>query len=44
MSFITEIKQSFEANKDVANGQKQSDYLKNNFPCYGITTQADVRF
>lgn len=40
MSFITEIKQSFEANKDVANGQKQSDYLKNNFPCYGIPTQA----
>ena len=40
MSFITEIKQSFEANEDIAYGQKQSDYLKNNFPCYGIPTQA----
>lgn len=40
MSFITKIKQSFEDNEDVAYGQKQSDYLKNNFPCYGIQTQA----
>ena len=39
MSFITTIKQSFEAIEDVAYGQKQSDYLKNNFPCYGIQTQ-----
>ena len=40
MPFITTIKQFFEANKDVAYGQKQSDYLKNNFPCYGIQTKA----
>lgn len=40
MSFITTIKTAFEANQDIANGQKQSDYLKNNFPCYGIPTQA----
>lgn len=39
MSFITEIKQAFEANQDITNGQKQSDYLKNKFPCYGIPTQ-----
>ncbi len=40
MSLVTTIKQSFEANEDVTYGQKQSDYLKNNFPCYGIPTQA----
>ncbi|CAM4251892.1 DNA alkylation repair protein [Flavobacterium terrigena] len=40
MSLITEIKQSFEVNEDVVYGQKQSDYLKNNFPFYGIPTQA----
>jgi len=40
MSLITEIKQLFEFNEDVAYGKKQSDYLKNNFPCYGIPTQA----
>ena len=40
MSFITKIKESFEDNADVAYGQKQSAYLKNNFPCYGIQTQA----
>jgi 3-methyladenine DNA glycosylase AlkD len=40
MSFVTKIKQLFEANEDVTYGQKQSDYLKNNFPCYGIPTQA----
>ena len=39
MNFVTSIKQSFEANEDVVNGQKQSDYFKNNFPCYGIPTQ-----
>jgi 3-methyladenine DNA glycosylase AlkD len=39
MSFITKIKQSFEAIENVSYGQKQSDYLKNNFPCYGIQTQ-----
>ena len=39
MSFIIKIKESFEANADVAYGQKQSAYLKNNFPCYGIQTQ-----
>lgn len=39
MSFITTIKNTFEANQDIANGQKQSDYLKNHFPCYGIPTQ-----
>lgn len=39
MNFITEIKQAFEANQDIVNGQKQSDYLKNNFLCYGIPTQ-----
>jgi 3-methyladenine DNA glycosylase AlkD len=39
MSFVTTIKQLFEAHEDVAYGQKQSDYLKNNFPCYGIPTQ-----
>lgn len=40
MSFVTTIKQLFEAQEDVAYGQKQSDYLKNNFPCYGVPTQA----
>jgi len=40
MPFIKKIKQSFEANENVGYGQKQSDYLKNNFPCYGIQTQA----
>ncbi len=40
MSLVTTIKKSFEAIEDVAYGQKQSDYLKNNFPCYGIQTQA----
>lgn len=40
MSLITEIKQAFEAKQDFSYGQKQSDYLKNNFPCYGIPTQA----
>ena len=40
MSLVTEIKQSFEENQDFVYGQKQSDYLKNNFPCYGIPTQA----
>lgn len=40
MSFVTTIKKVFEANEDVAYGQKQSDYLKNNFPCYGIQTKA----
>lgn len=39
MSFVTTIKNAFEANQDVTYGQKQSDYLKNNFPCYGIPTQ-----
>lgn len=40
MPFITTIKKAFEANEDVTYGQKQSDYLKNNFPFYGIQTQA----
>jgi 3-methyladenine DNA glycosylase AlkD len=40
MNFITTIKQFFEANEDVIYGQKQSNYLKNNFPCYGIQTIA----
>ncbi len=40
MSFVTTIKQQFEANENVAYGKKQSDYLKNNFPFYGIQTQA----
>ena len=40
MSFVTTIKQLFEDNENVIYGQKQSDYLKNNFPCYGIQTQA----
>lgn len=40
MPFITTIKQFFEANENVPYGQKQSDYLKNNFPCYGIQTKA----
>ena len=40
MPFITTIKQFFETNEDIAYGQKQSDYLKNNFPCYGIKTLA----
>lgn len=40
MPFVTTIKQLFEANENVTYGQKQSDYLKNNFPCYGIQTQA----
>ncbi len=39
MSLITEIKHLFEANEDAAYGQKQSAYLKNNFPCYGIQTK-----
>lgn len=39
MSFITEIKLALEANENVTYGKKQSDYLKNNFPCYGIPTQ-----
>lgn len=38
MSFITTIKTAFEAKQDSINGQKQSDYLKNHFPCYGIPT------
>lgn len=38
MNFITTIKNAFEANQDITNGQKQSDYLKNHFPCYGIPT------
>jgi 3-methyladenine DNA glycosylase AlkD len=38
MSFVTTIKQQFEANENVGYGQKQSDYLKNNFPFYGIPT------
>jgi 3-methyladenine DNA glycosylase AlkD len=40
MSFVTTIKQQFEANENVGYGKKQSDYLKNNFPFYGIQTQA----
>lgn len=40
MSFITTIKKALEANQDIIYGQKQSDYLKNNFPCYGIPTPA----
>lgn len=40
MSFVTTIKQQFEANENVAYGKKQSDYLKNNFSFYGIQTQA----
>ena len=40
MSFVITIKLALEANQDFAYGQKQSDYLKNNFPCYGIQTQA----
>lgn len=40
MSFVTTIKQLFEDHEDVVYGKKQSDYLKNNFPCYGIPTQA----
>lgn len=39
MSFVTTIKKALEANEDVVYGQKQSAYLKNNFPCYGIPTQ-----
>lgn len=39
MCFVTTIKNAFEANQDIIYGQKQSDYLKNNFPCYGIPTQ-----
>ncbi|SEP59879.1 DNA alkylation repair protein [Flavobacterium urocaniciphilum] len=39
MRFVTTIKKAFEANQDIIYGQKQSDYLKNNFPCYGIPTQ-----
>ena len=39
MSFVITIKLALEANQDFAYGQKQSDYLKNNFPCYGIPTQ-----
>ena len=31
MSFVTTIKQQFEANENVGYGKKQSDYLKNNF-------------
>lgn len=38
MNFVTTIKAAFEANQDFAIGQKQSDYLKNHFPCYGIPT------
>jgi 3-methyladenine DNA glycosylase AlkD len=38
MNFITTLKQFFEENEDVLYGQKQSDYLKNNFICYGIPT------
>lgn len=38
MSFVTTIKQQFEANENVGYGKKQSDYLKNNFPFYGIQT------
>ena len=38
MSFVTTIKQQFEANENVGYGQKQSDYLKNHFPFYGIPT------
>jgi 3-methyladenine DNA glycosylase AlkD len=40
MNFITEIKLQFEKNSNPEYGQKQSDYLKNNFPCYGIQTLA----
>lgn len=39
MSFVTTIKKALEANQDIAYGKKQSDYLKNHFPCYGIPTQ-----
>lgn len=38
MNFITSIKEAFEAYQDIENGQKQSDYLKNHFPFYGIPT------
>lgn len=38
MNFITTLKQICEANSNKVNGQKQSDYLKNNFPFYGIPT------
>jgi 3-methyladenine DNA glycosylase AlkD len=38
MSFVTTIKQQFEANENVGYGKKQSDYLKNHFPFYGIPT------
>jgi 3-methyladenine DNA glycosylase AlkD len=40
MNFITTLKQLCEANSNTLNGKKQSDYLKNNFPFYGIQTQA----
>ena len=38
MNFITTLKQICEANSNKVNGQKQSDYLKNHFPFYGIPT------
>lgn len=38
MNFITTLKQFCEANSNIVNGQKQSDYLKNHFPFYGIPT------
>lgn len=40
MSFITTIHQLLEENKNTAYGKKQSAYLKDKFPCYGIQTQA----
>ena len=40
MNFITTLKQFCEANTNSVYGQKQSDYLKNHFPFYGIQTQA----
>jgi 3-methyladenine DNA glycosylase AlkD len=38
MNFITTLKQFCEANSNSVYGQKQSDYLKNQFPFYGIPT------
>ncbi len=38
MNFITTLKQTCEANANGTYGQKQSDYLKNNFPFFGIPT------